>query len=89
MVKSSLFHSLIDIRETKAGQMGHSDLVLERARWAASIFDRYDRSRAMQIVQKVSDTAFEMAEEFAAKAVEETGFGVKEHKKIKNEMFNL
>ena len=41
-MNSSLFHSLVDIRETKAGQLGKSDLVLERARWAASIFDRYN-----------------------------------------------
>jgi acyl-CoA reductase-like NAD-dependent aldehyde dehydrogenase len=85
-MENSLFHSLIDIRETKAGQMGKSDLVLEKARWAASIFNRYNRQTTMAIAEAVSNAAFEMAAEFAEKAVEETGFGVKEHKKIKNEM---
>ena len=41
-MQDSLFHSLIDIRESKAGLLGKADLVLERARWATSIFERYD-----------------------------------------------
>ncbi len=85
-MQDSLFHSLIDIRDSKAGQLGKADLVLERARWATSIFERYDSHTTIKIVQAVSDSAFEMAEEFAGKAVEETGFGIKEHKRIKNEM---
>ena len=85
-MQDSLFHSLIDIRESKAGLLGKADLVLERARWATSIFERYDIQTTIQIVKAVSDAAFEMAEEFAGKAVQETGFGIKEHKKIKNEM---
>ena len=85
-MESPLFHSLVDIRQTKAGQSGKSDLVLEKARWASSIFNRYNRQKTMEIARAVSNAAFEMAAEFAQKAVEETGFGVKEHKKIKNEM---
>ena len=82
----ALFDSLIDITQTPAAQLGKANLKLEKARWAASIFDRYDRKLTMDIVHAVSTAAFEMAQEFAEKAVEETGFGVAEHKKLKNEM---
>ena len=60
-MESPLFHSLVDIRQTKAGQSGKSDLVLEKARWASSIFNRYNRQKTMEIARAVSNAAFEMA----------------------------
>jgi acyl-CoA reductase-like NAD-dependent aldehyde dehydrogenase len=58
--------------------------MLERATWAARAFARYDKESVDQIVRAVGKTALEHAEEYADRAVRETGFGVAEHKVIKN-----
>ncbi|MGC9368179.1 MAG: aldehyde dehydrogenase family protein [Paracoccaceae bacterium] len=82
----ALFHSLIDITDTKAARQGKADVMLERARWAATVFDRYDRAATLRIVEAVAEAAHAHAGEFAEKAVAESGFGVAAHKKIKNEL---
>jgi len=82
----ALFNSLVDISGSKAAQRGQADIMLERARWAASVFERYDRAATQAIVAAVAEAAHAMAAEMAEKAVAETGFGVTEHKKIKNEL---
>jgi acetaldehyde dehydrogenase / alcohol dehydrogenase len=60
-------------------------MMLQRARWAATAFAVYDRDRTQQIVRAVGEAAYQNAERFAKDAVEETGMGVVEHKRRKNE----
>jgi acyl-CoA reductase-like NAD-dependent aldehyde dehydrogenase len=60
-------------------------MMLQRARWAASAYAGYDRDRTLRIAKAVADVAHENAERFARDAVEETGMGVVEHKRRKNE----
>jgi acyl-CoA reductase-like NAD-dependent aldehyde dehydrogenase len=60
-------------------------MMLERARWAGEMFQRYDRARTFAIAEAVAEAAHAKAGEYAEWAVRETGFGVAAHKKIKNE----
>jgi acyl-CoA reductase-like NAD-dependent aldehyde dehydrogenase len=60
-------------------------MMLQRARWAATAFASYDRERTRLVVEAVADAAYQNAERFAIAAVEETGMGVAEHKRRKNE----
>jgi acetaldehyde dehydrogenase/alcohol dehydrogenase len=60
-------------------------MMLQRARWAASAFATYDRDRTQRVVSAVADVAYQNAERFGIAAVEETGMGVPEHKRRKNE----
>lgn len=80
---------LIDITGSAAAQSARADLVLERARWAAGEFQRYDRKRTMAVADAVARVAFDKAGEYADWAVRETGFGVAAHKKIKNELSSM
>ena len=78
--------TLVDISETPAALESQADIVLERAKWAAEIFQRYDRDMTMNIVNNVAKIAYQNADKYANWAVEETGFGVAAHKKKKNEL---
>ncbi|HLH67127.1 MAG TPA: aldehyde dehydrogenase family protein [Solirubrobacteraceae bacterium] len=60
-------------------------MMLQRARWAANAFALYDRRSTARIVEAAAEAAYQNAERFAAEAVEETGMGVAEHKRRKNE----
>jgi acetaldehyde dehydrogenase / alcohol dehydrogenase len=60
-------------------------MMLARARWAATAFATFDRERTRCVVDAVAEAAYQNAERFAAAAVEETGMGVVEHKRRKNE----
>ena len=60
-------------------------MMLQRARWAATAFASYDGERTRRVVQAVADAAYQNAERFATDAVAETGMGVAEHKRRKNE----
>jgi acetaldehyde dehydrogenase/alcohol dehydrogenase len=60
-------------------------MMLQRARWAATAFAAFDRERTRRVVEAVAEAAYQNAERFAAQAVEETGMGVAEHKRRKNE----
>jgi acetaldehyde dehydrogenase/alcohol dehydrogenase len=60
-------------------------MMLQRARWAATAFATYDRDRTLAIVEAVAEVAYQNAERFARETVEETGMGVAEHKRLKNE----
>ena len=60
-------------------------MMLQRARWAATAFAAYDRDRTRLVVEAVAEAAYQNAERFAIAAVEETGMGVAEHKRRKNE----
>src|SRR3954470_6978113 len=60
-------------------------MMLQRARWAATAFATYDGERTRRVVQAVVEAAYQNAERFAVDAVEETGMGVADHKRRKNE----
>jgi acetaldehyde dehydrogenase / alcohol dehydrogenase len=59
--------------------------MLQRARWAATAFATFDADRTRRIVEAVVEAAYQNAERFAVDAVAETGMGVAEHKRRKNE----
>jgi acetaldehyde dehydrogenase/alcohol dehydrogenase len=58
--------------------------MLQRAEWAARAFARYDRASVDAIVQAAAAAGAAKAREYAEWAVRETGFGVAEHKVLKN-----
>jgi acetaldehyde dehydrogenase / alcohol dehydrogenase len=60
-------------------------MMLQRARWAATAYSEYDRERTQRVVEAVAEAAYQNAERFAVMTVEETGMGVAEHKRRKNE----
>ncbi|WP_084174771.1 aldehyde dehydrogenase family protein [Afifella pfennigii] len=78
--------TLVDISGTPAAMHGRADMMLERARWASTVFQRYDRAATMAIVDAVAEAAHANAARLAEWAVRETGFGVAADKKIKNEL---
>ncbi|MCY4038475.1 MAG: aldehyde dehydrogenase family protein [Hyphomicrobiales bacterium] len=80
---------LVDISQSQAARASRADMMLERARWAAEVFHRYDRELTLKIADAVARVAHEKAGFYADWAVRETGFGVAEHKKIKNEMTSI
>ena len=85
----SLYNSLVDISESDATRIGKADLILENARWATTAMEGYSREQTMTIVDAVGQTAHNLAGELAKKTVEESGFGVIKHKKLKNELTTL
>jgi acetaldehyde dehydrogenase / alcohol dehydrogenase len=58
--------------------------MLQRAEWAARAFARYDKATVDAIVRAAADAGAARAREYAEWAVRETGFGVAEHKVLKN-----
>src|SRR3954451_22435744 len=66
-------------------QLERARLMLDRARWAASGLQKLDRQAVRKIVDAVANAGFAKAQHFAEAAVRETGMGVVEHKRIKNE----
>ena len=60
--------------------------MLERARWAARAFATYDHATVARIVEAAARVAEAKAQHYAEWAVRETGFGVVEHKTLKNRL---
>ena len=58
---------------------------LDGARWAAAKLARMDRASILKIVEAVADAGHAKARHYAEWAVRETGYGVVEHKIMKNE----
>jgi acyl-CoA reductase-like NAD-dependent aldehyde dehydrogenase len=58
--------------------------MLQRAEWAARAFARYDKPEVDAIVRAAAAAGAARAREYAEWAVRETGFGVAEHKVLKN-----
>ena len=58
--------------------------MLQRAEWAARAFARYDKAAVDAIVRAAAEAGAARAREYAERAVRETGFGVAEHKVLKN-----
>jgi len=81
--------NLIDISESEAALRSRADMMLERARWASQVFQRYDRGRTLAIAEAVARVAHARAANYAEWAVRETGFGVVAHKTLKNQLSSL
>lgn len=60
-------------------------MMLSRARWAAAGLARMDRPALMRAVEATAEAGHAKARPFAEWAVRETGYGVVEHKVMKNE----
>lgn len=58
--------------------------MVARAEWASRAFARYDKPTVDRIVSAAAKALAARAQEFAQEAVNETGFGVVEHKVLKN-----
>lgn len=58
--------------------------MLQRAEWAARAYARYDKQAVDRVVHAAAEAGAAKAREYAEWAVRETGFGVAEHKVIKN-----
>ena len=58
--------------------------MVERAEWAARAFATYDIGSVRRIAKAAAEAGERHAQEFAEAAVTETGFGVVEHKVLKN-----
>jgi len=63
--------------------------MLARAHWAAGAFAAYDRASVLRIAEAVAKAAHAQSRRYAEWAVRETGFGVVEHKVVKNEACSL
>lgn len=59
---------------------------IDRAAWAVSAYAKYDRAAVMRIARAVAEAAHGAAQHYAEWAVRETGMGVVEHKRLKNEL---
>ena len=66
-------------------QFESAKLMLDRARWAASRMAKLDRPAIRRICDAVAAAGHAKAQHYAEWAVRETGMGVVEHKRIKNE----
>ncbi len=73
----------VDLMTEPAG-VPRARAMLQRAQWAARAFATYDRASVDRILDAVAQAGAARAEEYAARAVEETGFGVVAHKVLKN-----
>ena len=63
----------------------HARQMLARAHWAAGAFATFDSDTVLRIAEAVAKAAHAESARYADWAVKETGFGVVEHKVIKNE----
>lgn len=66
-------------------QFERAKLLLDRARWAAAKMHKLDRVAVRRIIDAVAAAGHSRALHYAEWAVRETGMGVVEHKRIKNE----
>jgi acyl-CoA reductase-like NAD-dependent aldehyde dehydrogenase len=63
--------------------------LLARAHWAAGAYAGYDRASVLRIAEAVARAAHAQSAKYAEWAVKETGFGVAEHKVLKNQACSL
>ena len=73
----------IDLITDPAG-VPRARAMLQRAEWAARAFARYDKAAVDRVVHAAAQAGAAKAREYAEWAVRETGFGVAEHKVLKN-----
>ncbi len=72
--------------EAVAAGVPRARQMLDRAQWAARAFARYDNATVVRIAEAVAKVAEAKSEHYAEWAVRETGFGVVEHKVVKNRL---
>jgi acyl-CoA reductase-like NAD-dependent aldehyde dehydrogenase len=77
------------VEPTGAAAIYRARQMLARAHWAAGAFSSYDRATVLRIAEAVAAAAHAESRRYAEWAVRETGFGVVEHKIIKNEASSL
>jgi acetaldehyde dehydrogenase / alcohol dehydrogenase len=63
--------------------------MLASAHWAAAAFASYDQQTVLRIAEAVAAAAHAESRRYAEWAVKETGFGVAEHKMVKNQACSL
>ena len=80
---------LVDVGHISVAMRARAEMILDRARWASRIFQRYDRETTRGIADAAARAAHAKAGDYAEWAVRETGFGVVEHKRIKNELTSV
>ena len=73
----------VDLLTDPAG-VPRAQAMLQRAQWAAQAYARYDKATVDRIVHAAASAGAARAQEYAEWAVRETGFGVAEHKVLKN-----
>lgn len=66
-------------------QFERAKMMLDRARWAATRLQKLDRATINRIAEAVAAAGYAKAQAYAEWAVRETGMGVIEHKRMKNE----
>lgn len=66
--------------------LGRARMMLQAGQWAAAQFRSYGPGEVERIVEAVARAGYERSEELARATVEETGFGVAEHKTTKNQI---
>ena len=66
-------------------QYEQAKMMLDRARWAAAKLRMMDRAATQRVVGAVATAGHAKAQHYADWAVRETGMGVVEHKRMKNE----
>ena len=69
---------------TNSAGVPRARALLQRAEWAGRAFARYDKPAVDAIVRAAAAAGAARAREYAERAVRETGFGVVEHKVLKN-----
>ncbi len=74
------------VTRVEAAGVPRARQMLDRAHWAARAFATYDRTAVLRIADAVATAAEERAAHYAEWAVRETGFGVVEHKTVKNRL---
>ena len=73
----------IDLLTDPAG-VPRARAMLQRAQWAARTFGEFNKDTVDRIVHAAARAGAARAREYAEWAVRETGFGVAEHKVVKN-----
>lgn len=66
--------------------LSRARMQVSRAAWAARYFQSFDRQAIIAIAEAVARAGYERAAHYADWAVRETGYGVVEHKTIKNQL---
>ena len=74
---------------TRPAAIWRAKQLLARAHWAAGAYAGYDRASVLRIAEAVARAAHAQAAKYAEWAVKETGFGVAEHKVLKNQACSL
>jgi acyl-CoA reductase-like NAD-dependent aldehyde dehydrogenase len=86
MIAAGVSMSVQTLEKTADLSPFHAKQLVEKARWAAGAFATYSRPEVMAIAEAAAKAGAAAARKYADWAVEETGFGVPEHKELKNRL---